>query len=449
MDSEHAQKRSSLKPWVTVSAAASGALTLLWTVPDPQHARALALAVVYLALALSEIVAPFVPTLFLLAATPLVLGPLSSRYQLPAVLAWAADPVIALFAAGFALGLAAERHGVDKAFAALLVRGGGRSRRRLVALVLLAAAGASMWMSNVAAAALLLAALGPLLSTSIQTSFQKALLLAVALGANLGGMATPIGSGPNAIAIAATRTTRNLDFLDWMSFGVPIVLGMLLLAFLALVARFGVSGTYTLELGAPTPLSGSSRLLLGLFALAVLAWLTEPWHGATAPTVGLTLMLLLFSTGLLRRRDLGDLDWSTLGLIAGGLALGRLLEGAGVLGALSAGLDLTEAPRWLWLGSFVLLSAILAALMSNTATAALLIPLGLLLDPSPSTAVIIAVATSFGMPFPISTPPNAMVYGTGKVTVRELLQIGLPIMLIGCVIVTLSGSWFLGLLGID
>jgi sodium-dependent dicarboxylate transporter 2/3/5 len=444
-----AQKGTTLKRWLVLGVAASGALAALWWVPEPQQARALALALVYLVLALSEIVAPFVPTIFLLAATPLVLGSMSSRYQLSSVLAWSADPVIALFAAGFALGLAAERHGVDKAFAALLVRGGGRSRRRLVALVLLAATGASMWMSNVAAAALLLAALAPLLNTTIQPSFQKALLLAVAMGANLGGMATPIGSGPNAIAIAATRTTRSLDFLDWMSFGVPIVLGMLLLAFIALVARFSVSGAYTIDLGEPTPFSGSSRLLLGLFGLAIMAWLSEPWHGATAPTVGLTLMLLLFATGLLGRRDLGDLDWSTLGLIAGGLTLGRLLESAGVLTALSAGLDLTQAPRWLWLGSFVLLSAILAALMSNTATAALLIPLGLLLDHSASTAVIIAVATSFGMPFPISTPPNAMVYGTGKVTVGELLQIGLPLMLIGCVIVTLSGTWFLGLIGID
>jgi sodium-dependent dicarboxylate transporter 2/3/5 len=159
-------------------------------------------------------------------------------------------------------------------------------------------------------------------------------------------------------------------------------------------------------------------------------------------------MLMLFATGLLKQRDLGDLDWSTLGLIAGGLALGRLLESTGLLATLSYSLDLSGAPRWIWLGSLVFASALLAALMSNTATAALLVPLGLLLDPSPATAVVIAVATSFGMPCPISTPPNAMVYGTGHVTVRDLLQIGLPLMIIGCLLVTLSGIWFLGLLGI-
>jgi hypothetical protein len=111
------------KHWLVVGAAAFGALAVLCLVRDPQHARALALAVVYLVLALSETVAPFVPTLFLLAAIPLALGPLSSKCQLSTVLAWAAGPVIALFAAGFALGLAAERHGVDKAFASRLVQG--------------------------------------------------------------------------------------------------------------------------------------------------------------------------------------------------------------------------------------------------------------------------------------------------------------------------------------
>jgi len=442
LPSSHATR----KILVTLCVAIGGALALLYAVPDPQAARALALSFVYLVLALTELVPPFVPTMFLLAATPIALGPLSKNYQLPTVLTWAADPVIALFAGGFALGLAAKRHGVDSAFASRLVLWGGGSQRRLVWLLLLSAAGASMWMSNVAAAALLLAALGPLLDTKIDVRFQKALLLAVAMGANMGGMATPLGSGPNAIAIAATRS---IDFLDWMSFGVPIVLGMLVLTFGALVALFDLSHRYTLELDAPPALSRSGKLLLCVFALAIGAWLTEAWHGASAPTVALALMFVLFSTGLLRREDLGELDWATLGLIAGGLILGRLLESTGLLGTVASSMEWQDAPRWLWLGSFVLASAVLSALMSNTATAALLVPLSLQIDPSPSTAVIIAIATSFGMPFPISTPPNAMVYGTGRVSVRELLQIGLPLMLIGCAVVTLSGAWFLGLLGID
>lgn len=436
--------REQTKVWIAAVVATSGAAALLCSVQDPEQARALALAFVYLVLALSELVAPFVPTLFLLVATPLALAPLSNRYQLSTVLTWAADPVIALFAAGFALGLAAQRHQVDIALASRLVRWGGGSQRRLVALVLLAAAGTSMWMSNVAAASLLLAALGPLLAADIPQGFRKGLLLAVAMGANLGGMATPIGSGPNAIAIAATR----ISFLEWMSFGVPIVLGMVMLALGALLTRYRLRGPYEIVLAANASIPRTGRLLLVFFSLTIVAWLSEPIHGASAPTVGLALMLALFASGLLNKRDLGDLDWSTLGLIAGGLTLGRLLESTGLLGTLSSALDLGGTPRWLWLGSFVFASAILSALMSNTATAALLIPLGMQLDPSPSTAVIIAVATSFGMPFPISTPPNAMVYGTGKLSVRELLHIGLPLMIIGCAVVTLSGAWFLGQLGI-
>jgi sodium-dependent dicarboxylate transporter 2/3/5 len=316
-------------------------------------------------------------------------------------------------------------------------------------VVLLAAAGTSMWLSNVAAAALLLVALQPLLaSSSLEPAFRRALLLALAIGANLGGMATPIGSGPNAIAIAATRATHPITFIRWMSFGVPIVLGMLGIGLAMLVLRYRVRGQFELTVDAPERLSRRALLLIGIFGAAVVAWISEPLHHVAAPLVALTLMLSLFATGLLRKADLGALDWATLGLIAGGLGLGRLLESTGVLTDLAGALALADYPRWLWLGGLVLMSASLAAIMSNTATAALLIPLGLLLDASASTAIIVAVATSFGMPLPISTPPNAMAYGAGGLRVADLLQIGLPLMILGCLLVTLTGTWFLALLGL-
>lgn len=413
------------------------------------QARALVLAAAYLVLALGELVAPFVPTLFLLTGVPILLGPIAPQFQLSEVLGWMADPVLILFAGGFALGDAAHRHRLDATFAALLLRASGHSRRRLVGVVLLATAGLSMWMSNVAAAALVLATLRPMLATEAETTHRRALLLAVAVGANLGGMATPLGSGPNAIAIAAARSSEPISFLRWMSFGVPIVLGMLLLGFVLLVSQYRVAGRFEYRAGSPPALSGSAQALLALVVLAIGAWLSEPLHGVGSASIALMLMLALFAGGLLERSDLNKLDWSTLGLIAGGLAVGRLLQQAGLLEQLAATAQLGSYPRWLWLGALVVTSAVLAALMSNTATAALLIPLGLLIDPSPSTAIIIAVSTSFGMMFPISTPPNAMVYGSGEVRIADLLRIGLPLMLVGCVAVTFTGSWFLGLLGFN
>jgi sodium-dependent dicarboxylate transporter 2/3/5 len=451
MESEDASgagaPRVSRARWVaTLLTACTVAVATLCWIEDPLRSRALLIAGLYLTFALSEIVAPFVPTLFLLVATPLLLASFSPRYALRNVLAWSADPVLALFAGGLALGLAAQRHGVDASLASFVVRAAGRSRRALIGFVLAAAAFMSMWLSNVGAAALLLAALRPVLAAPAETRLRRSLLVALAVGANLGGMTTPIGSGPNAIAIAETSRLHPISFVTWMGFGVPIALGMCVLAYAWLVLRHRIGGSCELPSEAPAALTRRGRAVVLLLALTIAAWLTEPLHGFGASSVALVLVLLLFGSKLLTKSDLGSLDWSTLGLIAGGLTLGRLLENTGIVSLLAQALAAADVPRWVWLGALVGASAGLSAIMSNTATAAMLVPVALELDHSPSSAIIVAIATSFGMPFPISTPPNALVYGAGART-ADLLEIGLGLMLIGCVLVTLSGSWFLGFLG--
>jgi solute carrier family 13 (sodium-dependent dicarboxylate transporter), member 2/3/5 len=437
-----------VRPLVTVTVVACAiVVAALGLIEDPLQARAVLVAGLYLTFALSEIVAPFVPTLFLLVSAPLLLGPLSQSYALGNVLRWAADPVLALFAGGLALGLAAQRHGVDAALAALLLRAAGSSRRGLLAVTLLAATFLSMWLSNVAAAALLFAALRPALA-AIEPGFRRSLLVALAMGANLGGVTTPIGSGPNAIAIAETRAVHPIAFAEWMGFGVPIAAGMCAVAYAWLVLRYRVTGPSELRIAPPEALTRRGYGVLIILAAGIIAWLSEPLHGVGAASIALALMLALFGSSLLGKADLGALDWSTLGLIAGGLVLGRLLESSGILAAIAHAVPIADSPRWLWLGALVGVSAVLSALMSNTATAAMLVPLGMQIDGAASTAVIIAVATSFGMPLPISTPPNALIYGTGMIRSRDLLEIGLGLMLIGCVVVTLSGSWFLGYFGL-
>jgi sodium-dependent dicarboxylate transporter 2/3/5 len=433
---------------VAVVTAAVVALCLA-LIEDPVLARAAVVASVFLLLSLTEIVAPFVPILVLLVATPVLLGPLGEAFRLPAVLAWPADPVVALFAGGLSLGLAAQRHGIDTAIAREILRLSGGHQRRLLALVLLGTATMSMWMSNIAAAAVMLTALRPAVShLDLGHPFRRAVLLAVAVGANLGGIATPIGTGPNAIAISAASERHAITFLGWMIFALPLVLGMLLLAYALLGVRYRVRGTFEGRALGRGPRSRKAVAVVVLFSLAVAAWISEPLHGLSAPLVALAVTLALFGSGLLGRRDLGALDWSTLGLIGGGISVGKLIERAGLFAHVTELVDWTTLPPLVWLGGLVLVSALLSALMSNTATAALLVPLGMTLDPSPATAVIIAIAASFGMPFTISTPPNAMAYGAGGLTARDLLWVGLPIMLIGCALVTLTGPPVLRLLGV-
>lgn len=437
-----------MRRWVLTAGFVAVAVALsLSTISDPLLARGVALAATYLALALTEVVPPFVPTLLLLAATPLVLGPLAPRFALAEVLTWPADPVVALFAGGLALGAAAHRHRIDAAIASFVVSLAQGGCRRLLALVIVGTAVMSMWMSNIAAAAMILSVLRPLLMhPSIQPDFRRAMLLGVAMAANLGGIATPIGTGPNAIAIAAVAPQFVITFLHWMLFALPLVSLLLAVSFLLLLLRYRVRGSFTTAPSTVRLDRGSVGVVV-LFSLAVLTWVSEPLHGLSAPLVALLATLGLFGSGLLARRDLNALDWSTLGLIAGGISLGRLLETTGATAAFAV-IDWSALPPMVWLSLLVAASAGLSSLMSNTGTAALLIPLASTVDSSASTAVIIAIAASFGMPFSISTPPNAMAYGEGGLRSSDLLFVGLTLMLIGCVLVTLTGGPVLKLLGV-
>ena len=185
-----------------------------------------------------------------------------------------------------------------------------------------------------------------------------------------------------------------------------------------------------------------------VLAASVVLWLTEPVHGIPAAVVSVGAAASLFLSGLLRKNDLGRIDWSTLLLIAGGITLGKMLEASGLIHDAAAKLTLGEMNAYLAIFILCFASAFLSALMSNTATAVLLIPLAGALMPEPSTAILIAVAASFGMPFIISTPPNAMAHGEGGVRSSDLFYPGVVIMLLGCAVVSLTGRAVLNFVGI-
>jgi sodium-dependent dicarboxylate transporter 2/3/5 len=443
-------ERASLRrPLVAIACVILVVVGSLTAIRDPILCRVAILGGSALVLWLSEAVAAYVTTLALIAAIPIVLGGLDPAYRIGSVMGWAADPVLALFFGGFALGAAASRHGIDAQIADRTLMLSKNRRRRLLALVMLATALVSMWISNVAAVALILAALRPHLNSRERTqSFRVALLLGVAMGANLGGMATPIGTGPNGIAIAYLEEWTRITFLQWMGFALPLVIGMLALAFFLIVWAHRVEGTYQPIDARAEPLKPRARGLLLVFALAVVAWLSEPLHGVSAPVVALSVTVVLFGGGWLRREDLGRIDWATLLLIAGGIVLGRVAEHSGVLGVVARSASEHGMSLAFRITGFVLLAAILGAVMSNTASTAVLIPLALGLALPRSIAVLIALGSSFGVPFIISTPPNSMVYGEGGLSPRDLLRVGLPLMIVGALFVGIAGPGILDWLGI-
>lgn len=428
-------------------------------IPDPLTARAAGLSIVCLALWLGEVVPAFLPTLLLLALAPLLLGDLGPGLELRTVLGWAADPVLLLFFGGFVLGEAASEHGIDRQLAERALRFSGGRARRLVVLVSLVTAGLSMWMSNIAAAALMIASIRPLTGTAIagpdgpprglDPGLFRALLVAIAMGANLGGMATPIGSGPNAIAIAAMPEEHPITFAAWMAFAIPLVVLSLAVALGIIVIQHRVAGSVSVGLVPSEARPGERPLHVAtLGGIAILAWLTEPLHGVSAPTVSLLLATALFMFGLVPAARLRGLDWGTLILIAGGLALGQLVEHTGLLGLLGPLLGDSDAPGVIRITILLFLSALLSAVMSNTATATLLIPVALAAGHGgPALPVLVALAASFGLPFVVSTPPNAMAAGAGA-RASDLLLPGLILLVLGVLVLAVSGPAVLAMFGV-
>lgn len=417
-------------------------------IADPLYARVVALASICLVLWLSEIVPLFVPTLVLWAGAALFLRQFGPDYSLGTVLSWSASPILALFFGGFALCVAGEKYGIDRAIAGTLVRLSRGKRLLLLLNVMAGTALLSMWMSNIAAAAMMLGALTSLLRQLPEgDGFRKALLLGVAFAADFGGMGTPVGTGPNAIALAVLEKSGPVSFLQWMLFAVPLMVLMVAYSFVMLALLYGVRGDYSSEEPAEAIqlLPGGSGVVV-IFLCAVAAWLTEPLHGISAAVVALLTTVALFASARLAPSDLKSMDWSTIFLIAGGLALGEMLEQSGLARELAQGMPWKALPPAIFLFLFIFIAALLSAVASNTAAAALLIPIGLSLDASHHFAILVALGTSMGVPFVISTPPNAMAYGKGGLRPLDLMLPGLILMLGGCVLIAATGQWVLNLL---
>lgn len=435
-------------------AVTSAVVVPFLVIDSPLYARIIAIAGVCLVLWLTEAVPPFVPTLLLLAAVPLFLFPIDPKYSLGAVLGMAIDPVLALFFGGFALGLAAERFGLDRQLIAAAMRVSRGSPALLLALVMLLTAFLSMWLSNIAAAALMFACLRPAFASVDEDSIsRRTLLIGVALAADLGGMATPIGTGPNAVAIASLGPTHNVSFIKWMVFALPLTIGMLAFGFAMLYwkqrrDKRPIKMDLSVLAGGASFEKEGRTIFLVITAATVMLWLTEPLHGVPAAVTSIGASTALFATATLGKEHLRKIDWSTLILISGGITLGRLLESSGMIAEWSAGFPIAAYSSTVALFLICITAALMAALMSNTASVILLIPLATVIIPEPSTAILVAIAASFGLPFLISTPPNAMAFGEGGVRFGDLFWPGIAIMLVGCILISTTGPFILKTAGL-
>ena len=307
----------------------------------------------------------------------------------------------------------------------------------------------SMFMSNTATAAMMVAVMGAVLKDLDEGDlFARALLLGIAVAANVGGMATIIGSPPNAIAAGALESIRPISFLTWIVIGLPPALVLCALGWLYLTRRYR-SANSRIDLASLRDVrrQGESMprwrrwLVVGVFALTIGLWLSGPWHRIPSPVVSFVPIVLFAVSGVIGPRDIRALHWDVLILLAGGMAFGVGVAETGLAGWLVERLPVDQLSDFSMALVLAAIAMMLPNFMSNTAAANILIPIGLAIGVGLErpVAVSIALGASAAMCLPISTPPNAVVYSKGWLASRDFLWIGVLIGGLAPLLVSLWG----------
>lgn len=369
------------------------------------------------------------------------------------IMASFADPVVMLFLGGFVLAIMAEKYGLDVTMGRALLSIFGTRPKIVLLGFLIVISVFSMFMSNTATAAMMLAFLAPVLSTLPSDDKGKiGLALSIPVAANLGGIGTPIGTPPNATAVRfLAEANAEISFMDWMIHMIPYVVIMILIAWLLLQWFFPFKAK-KLVLEIPSnkkEKNWKSTVVWVTFIGTILLWMTESITKINSNIVALIPLGVLTACGIFTKEDIKEINWSVLWLVAGGFALGTCLQGTGLAKVLIDSIPFGSMPVILVLVVAGIVCYFLSNFISNSATAALLIPILIVIaegmaDPSAannaeflslggSKAMIVFIAScaSLAMLFPISTPPNAIASSTGLVETKDMAKVGALIGLIG------------------
>jgi sodium-dependent dicarboxylate transporter 2/3/5 len=369
------------------------------------------------------------------------------------------SPLILLLMGGFMLSTAMADSGAHRRVALYMVNlFGGGSARGLVLGFMAASALLSMWISNTATTLMLLpVALAVLEQTERQMAVP--LLLGIAYAASIGGLGTPIGTPPNLIfmQVHLDQFGSAPDFVQWMSWGLPVVIVFVPLAGLWLTR--GVRLAQPVHLPSTGAWRSSEKRVLAMFSLTALAWITREtpfggWSalfglpGANDASVALiaVIVMALLPDGeggrLLRWEAARKIPWGVLLLFAGGISIATAFVNSGLAEIIAAQLEVLVAlPTWLIILSICLIVTFLTEVTSNTATASLLMPLlaatALATGISPMLLMVpAAMSASCAFMLPVATAPNAIVYGSERIRVRDMAHAGLVLNLLGAVVIT-------------
>lgn len=393
------------------------------------------------------------------------------------------DPAVALIFGGFLIGRALSKYDLDKRLALMILSRSASSGSSLILTVMAVSAFLSMWISNTASAAIMipiaLAVISRIQSEEVRSKYGKVLVLGVAYAATVGGVATLVGSPPNPLAATYVKSFlgRDLSFISWIPYGLPVVFIMIPIIWQWLMFRFDlpkdieeirdlkeVSENEYLKLGS---MSMDQKLVVLIFASVVALWLTERvpdvvagligWsgHGISSSIVALLGGLALLILRLLDEKDVSsEISWSSLLILGSGIVLGGAIIDTGLSTYIAHQLGgLGTLPGIAVIVIIGVVAVLVTMVASNTGAAVILIPIAIPLatelgiDPILITMVI-AIAVSMDFALPTGTPPSTIAYSTGKVELREMVSTGLVVDLIAILVVTLLVVYIWAFLGL-
>lgn len=426
--------------------------------PELDQAQVYVLFLLFLSIGLwvTEAVPPFAVGLLIFGFLVFALGGYyaeidpenASKYVAKYVQTWS-NSVIWLMLGGFVIAEAMQKVGLDKTLFKMTISKFGTKPRNVLLGIMLVTAIFSMIMSNTATTAMMIAAVIPFINTLDKNApFAKALLIGIPAAASLGGMGTIIGSPPNAIAVdAMSNHGVQFGFLEWMIIGFPVAVILVFLFWLFLINKF-VPKVSTIDLGFLNDLEDESpsnsrifnikrKIVSGVLLLTLTLWLTGNIHGIPASAVSLLPIMLLTLLGIVSGNDVRKLPWDTLMLVAGGLSLGLAIQETGLAEYYVKMLSNYDLNIYALMIVFSLLTVILSNFMSNTATTTILIPIAIILVSSNQVILplVIGLSASAALFLPISTPPNAISFSTGKLEQKDFRAGGLFAGIIGPIVI--------------
>ena len=411
------------------------------------------------------------------ALLPLVFSPLADIAAIKSVAAPYAHPLIFLFLGGFLISIAMERWGLHKRIALRTMLYAGSKPSLQILAMMLVTAFLSMWMSNTATAVMMLP-IALSITHLVQKSnpenngFGKALLLSIAYGASIGGIATLIGTPPNALMAAYLSDSYQIEigFAQWMMVGVPLSLAMLIICWLWLTKfaykvdkqvksaeKVNTKSLFSTQLKGLGMMQRAEKGVLWVFVFAAICWIFRPliadFTGLKISDTGIAIAaaLLLFVLPANKGSDERILDWQSaagvpwgvLLLFGGGLTLAAQIKSSGLAEYIAHMIEGASAiPLVLSVLAIATLITFLTEITSNTATAAGFLPLlGPVAESVTGTPLVwvipAAIACSCAFMMPVATPPNAIVFGSGQIQIRDMIKAGFVLNLIAIVLITL------------